>query len=684
MWFLQWPYSKTPKTFASSTNQLSGNDAIFHQTRKPRWGPADSLITINEDPMSRREVSDGPWEKRTVYDEVDVREFGTKPESTDILEAHRRQTVVRVVDGVPYARYSKPDFRSFIQLANGPTAKVENERRTWQLVELLFNDDVEDDISAGVPAALRKKLLHRIKKDRLSRLLEGIIRQKHAQALEDTITAEERAFLLLTFHRTEDACKTLMESGNLHLATLIAQIGRDEITRQDMRGQIDLWQEHKVYSEISEPIRALYELLAGNALRSEGRPTGAVEDRASTFSLSERFNLDWFQAFGLRLWYGISDNMPIEAAVKKFAEDLATGDEPAYPFPPHLEADRATLRGNANARERESPLWVLLKVYAASMNAGSKVEFPGALLPEAVSGDRLSSRLSFQLHQVLTAIAGDAVSVDPARADQLTWNYAWELIGQGQMEPALFVLLHLSRAVDRERGIKEALAHFAAQLPEPQTADGTQADATWEFLVRDLQIPEAWIWVAKALRARADGDAAHEVDYLIRARNWNEAHGTFCRTVAPRTVLEQDYATLRQLLAGFGDAPERKVRGWANGGAIYVDFLRLVSAFKPSGNGSNGSSSSSTDCRRERASLRRLVHALAAVGERIKQQSATDTEGLYERVAFLEMSRMVAQWCASEEEPVSSSMHPGTRKKKNTRYLLICFFFIRVSNYPPS
>ncbi|KAL1973338.1 hypothetical protein VTN31DRAFT_5973 [Thermomyces dupontii] len=76
----------------------------------------------------------------------------------------------------PIAAYSKPDFRSFIQLANGPTAKVENERRTWQLVELLFNDDVEDDISAGVPAALRKKLLHRIKKDRLSRLLEGIVR----------------------------------------------------------------------------------------------------------------------------------------------------------------------------------------------------------------------------------------------------------------------------------------------------------------------------------------------------------------------------------------------------------------------------------------------------------------------------------------------------------------------------
>ncbi|KAL1969492.1 hypothetical protein VTN77DRAFT_8930 [Rasamsonia byssochlamydoides] len=639
----EWPYAKKPKTFASSTNELTEDDIAFHHSFKPRWGPMDSIISVKNDMRESLPDPGKPWEQgfSVTSEERDivVLAFKRTPEPTDILEAQRRQSVIRLIDGIPFARNAKSDFRPFIQLSAGSDL----ERHVWQLANILFNDDIEDDISAGVPAQLRKKFIHRIKKDRLSRLWESIVREKHSQDLEKIASPEERALILLTFHRVEEACKTLVEGGNLHLATLLSQIGRDKTIRMDMQKQVESWRKHNVYSEMNEPIRALYELLAGNALRSEGRPSGAVEDRASTFTFSERFELDWFQAFGLRLWYGITDDEPIEAAVSRFLHDLTEGDEPAFPFPPHLEGARDDLRHNQNALSRESPLWVLLKVYAVTAGSADasglpKLELPAAVLPESVSGDRLANRLSFQLHQVITSVVGrhDALIVDTARADQLVWDYAWELSASGRMEQALFVLLHLSRAVDRERSVKETLARFAAQLPSPVTANGTP-DARWQYLTNDLQLPEAWIWVAKALHARDLGDAANEVHYLIRGKNWNEAHATFCREVGPRTIIERDYNTLQKLLSGFGDAPERKVRGWTSGGAVYEDFLRLVTA---------------KTGQRDQACLKRLVGSLVVMGEKVKGSGA---EGLNERVAFMEMSRVVAGWCVREDNAVELS-----------------------------
>uniref|UniRef100_A0A093V7L7 Nucleoporin n=1 Tax=Talaromyces marneffei PM1 TaxID=1077442 RepID=A0A093V7L7_TALMA len=628
-------HTKTPKTFASSSFELSSDEAAFHRTRKPRWANKDALVMIN-DGHSKVQSSDQPWSSGISLGEIDVLRFADAAESIDVLEAQRRQSSIRLIDSAPSARINSFDFRSFVQSSTGP------ERYVWQLVNILFNDEIEDDISAGVPPQLRNNFLHRIKKDRLSRLWENIVREKHGEDVGNLVLPEEVAIAYLTQHRVEDACKILVDSGDLHLATMLAQIGRDSVIRSNMQKQVESWRQHNVYSEFSEPIRALYELLAGNALRSIGRSSGALEDRASTFTLSERFELDWIQAFGLRLWYSITEDEPLEVAVARFFEDITTGDEPAFPFPAHLEQELAGLHQNANSRFLESPLWVILKVYAAttSTNVASdlKVNLPDAISPEAVSGNRLSGRLSFQLHQALVTIVGqnDRVAIDKARTDQLTWSYASELVASNAMEPALFVLLHLSRAGDREHAIKETLGQFAASLPTPLSQDG-KPDDIWNYLVQALQLPESWIWVAKGLYARYSGDFANEVGYLIRAKNWNEAHSTLCRVVGPRTIIECDWSILSQLLNGFGESPDRKVRGWSSGGAVYEDYLRLVTAQGP----------------RDTNVLKRLIASLGFMGEKIKQTSGL--EGLEERVAFMEMSRVVAGWSAREEDGVELS-----------------------------
>ncbi|OJJ49056.1 hypothetical protein ASPZODRAFT_1385725 [Penicilliopsis zonata CBS 506.65] len=641
----EWPYHKQPKT-AGESNELTESDLAFHHSFKPRWGPMDTFICAKNDMRERLPDPNEPWEQGiSVTSEgrdIVLLAFNKPDESCQMLDIQKRQSVIHPVDGVPLVRLVKAEFQQLAQLPSSYSTQLDRERLVWQLANVLFNDELEDDISAGVPAHLRAKYLHRIKKDRLSRLWEGIVREKHAHDLERIVSAEERAVHLLCSHRVEEACKTLLEGGNLHLATLLSQIGRDATVRADMKDQVDSWRQNNVDAEMSEPIRALYGLLAGNTVGSEGKSAGALEDRVSSFTLTERFELDWFQAFGLRLWYGITDDEPIEHAVAQFFNHLAGGDETAFPYPAHLDATREQPPppSSEDTIGRESPLWVLLKAYSVVTAAAPiglpAIQLPLAVLPEAVTGDRLSNRFSFQLHSLLTAALGqnESIQVHAAQADSLVCDFAWELNSTGAIDQALFVLLHLSQAADRERAVKETLARFAARLPQPLTAEGSP-DAFWQYLTVDLQLPEAWIWVAKALYARTTGDATAEVDCLVRGKNWNDAHTTFCRIVGPTAVIERDYATLETLLSGFGEGPDRKVRGWARGGGVYEDFLRLATA-RP-GN-------------RDPVRLNRLVHALVAMGDKVRQGSGV--EGLEERVAFKEMSRAVAGWTAQDDAKV--------------------------------
>ncbi|KAJ5567240.1 hypothetical protein N7535_006546 [Penicillium sp. DV-2018c] len=632
----EWPYNKQPKTFAGDATQMTEHDAEFHNSFKPRWGPMDSLICAKTDMENAILDVKQTWkESFSIFSEernISVLTYNKSGEVKDMLDVQRLQSTIQRVDGAPFVHIAKVDLAQF-PMSPSSRSQTDEERLVWQLLNILFNDDIEDDISAGVPPRLRQKFAHRIKKDRLTRLWEEIIREKHAQGLDTIRSPVERAVHLLCSHRVEEACKTLVESQNPHLATVVAQVGRDATSRADIANQIEVWRQNNVLSEMTEPVRALYELVAGNALRCEGKSGGALEDRASTFGFTERFDLDWFQAFGLRLWYCTSEDEPIEAAVSKFIEDLATGQEPAFPYPSHEASTRAGLQPGSDTLGRESPLWVLLKAFSAIRGQDVQpIEFPASLLPESISGDALSNRLSFQLHHVVAATVGQnqAIKIDQQQTDHLVWDFASELSAGGHLYQALFVLLHLSQAGDRKRAVQETLARFAAHLPEPVAADGSP-DPEWQILIADLQLPEAWVWVAKALYARDTGDAAREVDCLVRAKHWNDAHATFCRIVGPSTIIEGDYRTLEALVSGFGDGPERKMRGWSSSGGIYEDFLRLVNT--PSG-------------RRDPTRLNRLVNALVAMGDRVQ---AAGLEGLEERVAFNEMSRAVAGWIRHED-----------------------------------
>lgn len=430
--------------------------------------------------------------------------------------------------------------------------------------------------------------------------------------------AEEKAVAQLSANNIVEACDELIQGRDFRLAIQLTQIGGGQVMREDMAFQVKEWRSLHVLSEMTDPIRALYELLSGNTCFCEGAK-GPLEDNAKSFVISERFGLDWRRAFGLRLWYAISAEEPLEVAVKLYAQDLE-GHEHQKPVPLFQKAQVANLWEDKNRSQREDVLWGILKLYAAAQTNSILPSIADIVMPHNTSGNPLGCRLSFQLYLALSLRFPPA---DPSHGDQLARDFAAQLDSVGLWLDAMFVLLHLSDYRERQQALQSTLAPHANEIQDAE-------DPIFKMLTNELQIPTSWIWEAKALYARCvTQNRVHEVHFLLLAGNWAEAHHRMCTTVAPRAIIEEDLATLRQLLDAFHDG-KRHVSNWMQGGHVYEDFEKLA-------NGVSG--------RERTAILRRLAKSLPRM-----LQEQTRQPSLEELVAVKEMSGVVAQAILGEDE----------------------------------
>lgn len=227
-------------------------------------------------------------------------------------------------------------------------------------------------------------------------------------------------------------------------------------------------------------------------------------------------------------------------------------------------------------------------------------------------------RLSWQLSRALLA-SGKASYGDASdeKADQLTLSFASQLVNEGNWLDATFVLLHLSSVSARAKSIQDHLAHHAGLI-------GPEDGQFFSILIRDLHIPSKWIWEAKALYMRSvQKDPKGEVECLLRAGAFDEAHRTFSKEVAPKTIIERDWDTLRALLSGF-KGREYSVAEWHRGGELYADYLTLIESQKKGTGKIDG------------MLLERLLSALPAMCENERHASFIET------VAVQEISAVVA------------------------------------------
>lgn len=521
---------------------------------------------------------------------------------TQNLIAQRSDTVVEEDDGFPVARVPTVMFYAMSDAADTTTVAGKRERWIWRICSLFLDTlpAAVGDIVDTVPDIQRPALEDQMRMDALGAFwAKEVLAEDASASLKKAKSAEEKALALLTRNDVAGACEVLTEARDFKLAMMVSQLPGSEHSRTVMRTQIEAWKQRNDWSEMSDPVRALYSVLAGNVCNVEGK-TGAPENRAEGFNISEHFGFSWRQSFALRLYYGGFHHAA--DAIQAYGRDLVDGLEPNIP----------SMRWSKDLVTADALIEVLL-LLAGSADPSKVFD------PMVMAGSAFDTRLTWQLATIFNA--SGKCPVPTQQLDQITLNFATEVEASGNLLVAAWVLLHLDDAAARERAVKALLERNAELITH-----GSQ-DVDPESLLYDLtegpQIPSQLIHRVRALYAASNGDSASQTLSLILAGEIEEAHRVICTTVGPRAVIEQDYDVLHTLLGHFDNVSQRP-ENWSRGGQLYADFVRLV----------NGTG-------RER-NVGALAHKLSK-GLRGLEGEGGAKRSLEERVAVREMRRVVEE-----------------------------------------
>ncbi|KAK9473972.1 nuclear protein 96-domain-containing protein [Dipodascopsis tothii] len=415
----------------------------------------------------------------------------------------------------------------------------------YELASILFDDIELPELGAAVDAAV---VADRFRKTQLSEFWERLVEQDMSRALKEA-SPDEQIFTLLSGHKIEDACLSAVRQKNFHLGTLLPLIGGDDNFRDDIKKQLKDWTAKQTLSQVSVPMRKVYELLAGNTSESDNTNEGSAfsEDIAPVICVSD--GLDWKRAFGVRLWYECYEDDRIAAAVEKY--EFAVSESPAVRAPvPWYGAD--------NARATDV-LFELLKVYAYA-------DYPLESLaaPETVGPAPLDFRIVWQVLNIFLRVKG--AKAGGRAGDQTTVAFAQQLENEGHWSYALFVLLHLDDddvCFDQVQGV---LNRHVAEI--------SASEATKAYVVQVLRVPRAMVLDAQATAAHVAFDSVKEIEYLLEAKRWEAAHKVLFRNLGPEAVISEDLSDLYRLICGFEDVSG--ISSWKLGGQIFLDYMNVV------------------------------------------------------------------------------------------------------------
>ena len=543
----------------------------------------------------------------------------TRFQPQDIAQLTKRVSIEMTNMGIPEIQYTRLPFSVYGKSLAKTTATAE--LHFYELLHVLF-DDYEDIFNYNLSEELRRTHADQIRKDRVS----GFLSKALSEAIIPPGTSGDPIDIALqhiTSGNSEKASQVLLESKNITLALLVAQLpNADEVFQNSLREQIDNWREQNVLSEIELNIRAIYELLSGNTTVSQGK-AGAVEHKAATFSISEQFSLGWLTMFAVNFWYGTHKNDNVEAIIDDFSQKLSSGEEVATPV------------GDDGS---EDPLWIALRLFALSKGQGDKDDL---VFPEALSGlGQLDEWNSLPIFRALYAILSCLDTKDDFyfisdRQDELVATTAAEFEFKSDIPGAAFALLHLQDPESRGEAVVKLLLRNAARLPSAPNLSGDQTESKeWKIFTKQLCIPEQWLYQALALLARSESNADRELRYLIFADEINQAHECLVERVAPVYVVDQDWEGLQEVLNLFLQQKDTAglPRDWNVGGAVYNDFCKLV----------DGRAADSE----KKGLLNGVRKGVAQIGSTIPHDGRAGDEGIEivrRRVAVREMARLVVE-----------------------------------------
>ncbi|WFD18276.1 hypothetical protein MCAP1_000475 [Malassezia caprae] len=519
----------------------------------------------------------------------------------------------------------------------------------WHLASALFDPlDLALPPAPGsdVPdAALVSHVTQRRRKAALSAWLERAVAssvQAEVRAHTAASRRTEQVFALLSGHQVEEAAEAAMESGQVRLATLVAQAGGSLEMRADLQEQLSVWRSEGVDAEVDTSVRRVYELLAGNVTQAQvsdarGRPKQTLAMAAG---------LDWRRALGLHVWYGTAWEAPLVASLRSYEAAWRESDSTAAPLPPYqADAQLGLLRKRELIQQPGAPRDALFELLMLHVDASYPLEH--ALEPRHFGRSALDHTHPWHLLMYLSRALGVRSLADAAVGERLTTAYAAQLEASGQWQWAAFVLLHLSDEAVRQRAVQTLLTRHVAHLDE---------HAMW--LQTELCLPEAWLWAARATASHAQGDYYAEYEHRLRASDLSGAHAIAVRYLAAEAFVRGEAQVLVDLFAPIAEAAEAPVpvpvQGWNDGGRVFLDYAMLPKKLPTLlAEARTGSSAS------ERHALQQAIHRTHELLERVPRlyPDTTDLMSTVARTEMLAVLHNLARLLASEAGAAEPTMH---------------------------
>ncbi|TFY68005.1 hypothetical protein EVJ58_g1277 [Rhodofomes roseus] len=593
------PYRPTRKyaRVESSASAVTGTEGAFvdaglafGRSFRVGWGPGGTLVhlgTLCSPHSTPGNSANSSILRKTVVPLVAGLPAQAGEHASKLLSHHLSSSPIEAdEDGVPFANPSRGlTFSSFAALF--PITDRSFEACLFRLGRALF-DPIDLRLAEPIGVDIRNRVYALRRKAALSSWLQTAVAASVDADLRENPGADWAftAFTLLSGNQAEKACEIAMDSGNVKLATLISQYPGDDVFRDDVRTQLNVWRDWNIDAHISESTRRIYALLGGIVDNLEGSKGVGLEQCPD---LSVPKGLNWKRAFGLHLWYG----EPLESTVADVFQAYEqhwrnTHGEVASPVPWYVEQpDRDTGLvpwKQASSANPPDALYSLIRLYADPACSLSTV-----LTPLSFNASPADYRLPWHLYVIMsrclrvrdfadrgnTGIAMGEDAVDASEddepsveghspsADLLANSYALQLEQQGLIQEAAFVLLHIEGSAGRVKAIKELLGRSAALLDDWMTRG----------LVGSLKLPLAWINEAKAMYALDCGDVYGAYELYLSASLYNAAHDLAVLQLAPDAVIRDDLELLRSLFGKFLDHP---VDDWHVRGKVFLDYVQAM------------------------------------------------------------------------------------------------------------
>ncbi|TRM65718.1 nuclear protein 96-domain-containing protein [Schizophyllum amplum] len=561
---------------ASSASAVAGSEGSFAdaglamgRSFRVGWGPGGTLVHLGSLCAPSSQPSQSANSSVITLAKVPMTSSSEHSQllSETLLSHHLSHTTVAPDDDdVPFAnpRKSELKFSTFASLFAATDRTYE--ATLFRLGQALF-DSLEERLGSSVPEVMCFRIANLHRKAALSSWLQEAVSPTVSASLAegsptDPKTSIVNAFTLLTGNQVEEACEEAMNAGFFNLATLISQAGGDDAFRADLQQQLQIWREQSIPVDVA--VKRIYALLAGNEALGDG--------------LDVTDGLDWKRVLGLHLWYFHPAGDSVTDVFREF-RTLNLQHTPHY----IEDIDSAAWTGVWSVR-RDAPLppdgmYQLIQLYA-----DPAVSLSQALEPLSFSPSPLDVGLLWHLYIIMSrclrqrdladreevqftseySLEDDAeIEGHSPSADLLTSSYAHQLEGEGMVQEAAFVLLHVEGSAGRERAIRDLLVRSAPLLDE------------WmqRGLIGSLRLPHAWVDEARATYALYNDDMFGAYELYLSAGHRDPAHDIAVRHLAPDAILRRDYALLTELLEPFVGKP---VESWQVRGKILMDYAHIM------------------------------------------------------------------------------------------------------------